>query len=157
VVRLALAVIVLGISGCGDARRQASAPATAAAPKQQLLFAFPKLGRLYADCSGADVLRLTYRANSDTTEMVTVLVDSKRVARRNLSGSLRFKVDVIHRYRKHQPVDESPPMKLVSESSREPYGTHVNLRFRLVQAADGSGECLAKSAKIRITSDLHLG
>jgi hypothetical protein len=54
-------------------------------------------------------------------------------------------------------VDEGPPIRLVSVVNREPYGTRVTLRFKLVQARDESGECLAESAKMRITSDLHLG
>jgi hypothetical protein len=179
----ALLGLVLGASGCSS-EHHASVPSLTAVqgslppaptrkahrPKQpaprppaptakQLLFAFPKLGRLYADCRGPNVLRLTLTGEPDVGEDVTFSVNSKRAARRSVapSGSTSFAVDVIHRPYHGDTVHESAPIKLVAVVNREPYGTRVVLRFKLVQARDQSGECLAESAKMRITSDLHLG
>jgi hypothetical protein len=183
---LALAGCVLGSSGCSSEhrasvpslkaatgsipppprvrvhtrhRRTRPAPRAPAPTAKQLLFAFPKLGRLYADCRGTNALRLTYTANRDVGEDVALFVNSKRAARRGLdpSRSLSLKVDVVHRPYHSDILDESPPLKLVSEVNREPYGTRVTLRFKLLQARDQSGECLAESATMRVTGDPHLG
>ena len=174
----------LTLGGCGGAEHHESVPSLAAAPGpmssqhprkpngtepqpirakratkpgRQLLFAVPKMGRLSGDCRGEKKFLLTYSAARDIGQTVVVRVGGKVVARQRVAPghSIGFSVKIHPRKQGSGTVYESPGIKLTARVIRKPYDARSVTRFKLADAADQSGECVAESAGVKVVTHFH--
>jgi hypothetical protein len=124
-----------------------------------LLFAVPKMGRLFASCGSDTAFRLTYTANRDQGEHVVALVGKVVVKRQDLdpSRSLSFSVKVTPKPMGSSVVHESPAVELTASVNGEPFDGRSVERFKLANAADQTGECVAESAVVRVATHFHFG
>jgi hypothetical protein len=129
----------------------------AAKPARQLLFAVPKTGRLSGDCRGEKKFLLTYTAVRDIGQTVVVRVGGMVVAQQRIAPghSIGFSVKIHPRKQGSGTVYESPAIKLTARVIRKPYDARSVTRFRLADAADQSGECVAESAAVKVVTHFH--
>ena len=81
------------------------------------------------------------------------------VKRQNLDPrhSLSFSVRVNLRRMGSGIVAESRAIKLSSSVNSAPFDAQSVARFKLANAADGTGECVAESAVMRVSTHFHFG
>jgi hypothetical protein len=102
---------------------------------------------------------LTYTAGRDQGEHVVVSVDKVVVKRRNLDPkrSLSFSVLVRPRRMGSSVVHESGAIELSTSVNGEPFDAQSVERFKLANAADQTGECVAESAIVKVATHFHFG
>ena len=70
---------------------------------------------------------------------------------------MSFSVHVRDRSQGSSTLHESPPIKLSASSISKPFDARSGLHFRLADAADGTGECVAVRAGARVSTHFHFG
>jgi hypothetical protein len=155
-VRIALcgASAALLFGGCQHETAPSTTTATTVAkpaPRAQLLFAVPEMGRITGSCKSLSKFRLTFTAARDVGEDFVVSVRGV-VVRRGLNPGRSFSLPV--KIATHRPSDTTPLVEVKAVVIREPYDAHLLARFRLASAL-GTGTCVATSAKVRTRTHFH--
>jgi hypothetical protein len=158
-VRIALcgASAALLFGGCQHETAPSTTTATTVAkpaPRAQLLFAVPEMGRISGSCKSDSVFRLTFTAAPDVGEDFVVSVRGAVVGRRGLNPGASFSLPV--KVATQRPAATTPPIEVKATVIREPYDAHLLARFKLASAL-GTGTCVATSARLRARTHFHFG
>ena len=110
-----------------------------------------------ANCDSDTTYLLTYRANRDQGEHVTVAVRGAIIKRKDLDPrhALSFTLNVTRRPIGISAIEETPEVTLTAQVNGEPFDAQAVARFKLAGAADQTGECVAESATVKVSTHFH--